>query len=491
MMIAGSFEAGALARTCDGTGGMITPVLLCGGAGTRLWPLSRGRAPKQFAAITGQRTLFQEAALRLSGAGFADPLVVTADAFRFIASEQLDAVGLAPGAILIEPDGRDTAPAILAAALHAARTDPEAVLLAAPSDHVIADPARLRDTLALALPAARAGRIVTFGIVPDRPETGYGYLELAAPPDGGAEPAPLRGFVEKPDAERAAQMLWDGRYLWNSGMFLFSAKRMIAAFAEHAPALSDPVARALEDARSDLGFTRLDPAHWSEIEPVSVDYAVMEKMRDLCVLPLHGGWSDLGDWDAVWRETQVDGLSLKGEVLARDCTDSLLRADVTGQALVGIGLDGMIAVAMPDAVLVAPRSRAQEVKDAIADLRGRGAAQVEEAARTHRPWGWFESLAAGPRFQVKRITVHPGAALSLQSHHHRSEHWVVVEGTARVTIGDRVSLVSENESVYVPLGSVHRLENPGRLPMVLIEVQTGAYLGEDDIARHADIYARE
>ena len=477
----------------------ITPVLLCGGSGTRLWPLSRKSFPKQFAPLLGEESLFQGAVRRLGGEGFAAPLVVTADAFRFIVAEQMGALGVAPRALLVEPEGRDTGPAVLAATVMAARTDPRGLLLVAPSDHVIPEAERFRAAVEAARPAAEAGRIVTFGIQPDRPETGYGYLELdgGKAPEGGATggaPVPLLRFVEKPDAGRAAAMVADGRHLWNAGLFLFRADVMIEAARTHAPALLDAVEAAVAAARSDLGFCRLDPQAWARAPATSIDYAVMERAGGLSVLPYEGRWSDLGDWAAVWRETEGEGEEgnvLSGPVTAIDCEGSLLRSEAPGQRLVGIGLEGMVAVAMPDAVLVAPRERAQDVKAAVAALKREGAGQAETFPRDHRPWGWFESLAKGNRFQVKRIVVHPGAALSLQSHHHRSEHWIVVEGTARVTVDDEVRLVTENQSVYIPLGSHHRMENPGKLPMVLIEVQTGAYLGEDDIVRYEDVYSRE
>lgn len=467
---------------------MITPVLLCGGSGTRLWPLSRKSFPKQFAALLGPESLFQASARRLAGAPFGPPVVVTADAFRFVVREQLAALGAEPRSLLVEPEGRDTAPAVLAATLLMAGHDPGALLLVAPSDHVIPDASAFRAAVALGVAEAEAGRIVTFGIRPDRPETGYGYLELAEPPGDG--PVPLRAFKEKPDAATAAAFLLDGRHLWNAGLFLFRADALLAEARRQAPALLDAVERALAGARRDLGFCRLDPAPWAEAPAISLDYAVMEGARALSVVPYAGRWSDLGDWAAVWRETQGDGLATAGDAVAIDCEGTLLRAESPRQRVVGIGLTDIVAVAMPDAVLVAHKDRAQDVKAAVARLKAEGAPQAESFPRDHRPWGWFESLAAGDRFQVKRIVVHPGAALSLQSHHHRAEHWVVVQGTAKVTIGEEARLVTENQSVYIPLGERHRLENPGKLPMVLIEVQTGAYLGEDDIVRYEDVYAR-
>jgi len=470
------------------------PILLCGGSGTRLWPLSRKSFPKQFVPLTGEATLFQTAALRMDGvAGVAPPVVITNSDFRFIVTEQLSHAGIDPGAVLIEPAARNTAPAILAAALHLLTTEPDALMLVMPTDHEIPDVAAFRATVAAGLARAEAGRIVTFGIHPDRAETGYGWLELSAPPEGGA-PQSLVRFVEKPGIERARAMLAEGRYLWNAGIFLMSASTLKAAFATHAPDLLEPVAAAVAEARADLGFLRLSPAPWARARDVSIDYAVMERAKNLDVVPFAGAWSDLGDWNAVWREGTgggaAEGLVTHGTVTAIDCAGSLIRSEAEGQHVVGIGLTDMIVIAMPDAVLVADRSRAQEVKEAVAALKRAGARQAEIFPRDHRPWGWFETLVLADRFQVKRIVVHPGAALSLQSHVHRSEHWVVVSGTAKVTVDGEVRLLSENQSVYVPLGAVHRMENPGRVPMVLIEIQTGSYLGEDDIIRYEDVYSR-
>ena len=470
---------------------MITPVLLCGGSGTRLWPLSRKSYPKQFVPLVGDTTLFQASVTRLSGDDFAKPLVVTNSDFRFIVTEQLAEIGVDPAAILIEPEGRNTAPAVLAAALWLAKSDPDALMLVAPSDHVVPDAPAFRAAVEAGVPAARAGQIVTFGITPTHAETGYGYLELDGAPDGSA--VPLTRFVEKPDAATAQSMVDAGHYLWNAGLFLFSVSAIIEAYTRHAGAMMDPVQASVDAGQHDLGFLRLDPAAWGRAEDVSVDYAVMEKARNLTVVPFGAGWSDLGGWDAVWRETGQDarGVATSGPATAIDCDDTLLRSEDAGLEVVGIGLKNIITVAMPDAVLVADASRAQDVKQAVAALKAKHAKQADAFPKDHRPWGWFESLAMGTRFQVKRIVVHPGAALSLQSHHHRSEHWIVVEGTAKVTVDDEVKLVSENQSVYIPLGAVHRMENPGKLPMVLIEVQTGSYLGEDDIIRYEDVYARE
>lgn len=471
----------------------IIPVLLAGGSGTRLWPLSRKSYPKQFTRLIGEESLFQSSARRLSGPGFAAPVVVTGDPFRFIVTEQLAAVELDAEAVLIEPAARNTAPAVAAAALLLAAKDPEALLLIAPSDHVIPDAAGFRAALTAATPRAQAGDIVTFGIAPTRPETGYGYLELAPGADSkAATPQPLARFVEKPDAARAAEMIADGRYLWNAGIFLASAATLIAAYEAHAPETLALSRTAFEAAKADLGFTRLDSAAWARLPDLSIDYAIMEKAGNLAVQPYTGHWSDLGGWEAVWQASAPDahGTATSDGALAIDCRDTLLRSEAPGQRIVGIGLEDIVAIAMPDAVLVTRKSQSQRAKEAVAALKTIGAPQAETFPVDHRPWGHFESLVKGARFQVKRIVVKPGAALSLQSHHHRAEHWIVVEGTAKVTVDTEVKLVSENQSVYIPLGAVHRMENPGKVPLTLIEVQTGSYLGEDDIIRYEDVYAR-
>jgi len=471
---------------------MITPVILCGGSGTRLWPLSRKSYPKQFVPLTGTETLFQASARRVASQGFAQPVVVTNADFRFIVQDQLSQIGLSAQSVLIEPNARNTAPAVLAAALHLHHTDPDSVMLVLPSDHVVPDAAAFVEAVHSGLSAVKHGQMVTFGIQPIYPETGYGYLELSTAPQGAAGPLPLTRFVEKPDLAQAQQMLASGRYLWNAGIFLFRAADMIAAFQQYMPDMIPTVTEAVSQAQCDIGFLRLSPAPWSQAKDISIDHAVMEKADNLSVVLFSAGWSDLGGWDAVWREGAKDGQGVQtsGNTTAIDCQNTLLRADSDDLEVVGIGLKDIVVVAMNDAVLVADKSRTQDVKLAVDALKKREAKQATDLPKDHRPWGWFESLAVGPRFQVKRINVHPGAALSLQSHMHRSEHWIVVQGTARVTVNDTTRLVSENESVYIPLGAVHRMENPGKVPMVLIEVQTGSYVGEDDIIRYEDKYAR-
>jgi mannose-1-phosphate guanylyltransferase/mannose-6-phosphate isomerase len=470
---------------------MITPVILCGGSGTRLWPSSRKSYPKQFAPLIGDESLYQATLRRLSGPEFDAPLVMTNDAFRFMAMEQATLIGMADARVVVEPSMRDTAPAILTAALMLEAT-PDAQMLIAPSDHVIRDvPAFLVSIAAASTAAIRTGALMTFGITPTAPETGYGYLELAGPPEGG-DPVDLQSYREKPDLETAQGMLETGRYLWNAGVFLFRVSDVLAAFETHAPDLIAPCRAAITGGRDDLGFFRLDEAAYGGARKVSFDYAVMEKAASVMAVPFSGGWSDLGSWDALWQAEMPDanGVALHGPATAVDCRDTYLRSEESALQVVGLGLDGIVVVAMRDAVLVADKSRAQEVKQVVETLNAAKVPQGEHYPRFHRPWGWYETLCLDTRFQVKRIMVRPGGVLSLQSHMHRSEHWVVVAGTAEVTIGEERKLVSENQGVYIPLGTVHRMANPGQVPMYLIEVQTGAYLGEDDIIRYEDVYNR-
>lgn len=466
---------------------MIHPVLLCGGSGARLWPLSRKSLPKQFSPFQPGDTLFQSSIRRLTGPDFAPPLVVTANDFRFIVMEQMAALDVTPGGVLIEPDARNTAPAILAAALWLHSHEPDALMIVAPSDHLIPDDEAFRTVVASAAETAMQGRMVTFGIRPEWAETGYGWLELAATPDGlEPEAQPLLRFVEKPDAATAAAMLAAGNYLWNAGIFLFTAATLIEAFRIHAPVMLETVRAAVAAATPDLGFIRLAPEPWSALETVSLDYAVLEKADNLSVVPYGGRWTDLGDWEAVRREAGPDdrGVAVQGAAIALDCTDSLLRSEPDGPRLVGLGLTDIIAVAMPDAVLVMDRSRAQDVRLAVSALRSEGAAEAEIFPRDHRPWGSYDCLTSHERFRVRRIVVNPEAALSLQSHARRAEHWIVVEGRARVTIDAAITEVDVNQSIYIPFGAIHRLENPGTSPLVLIEVQTGDYFEEDDTVRY-------
>ena len=391
---------------------------------------------------------------------------------------------------MVEPEGRDTAPAILTAALALEET-PEALMLVAPSDHVIEQPDAFLTAVTQGVSAAQDGALVTFGITPDRPETGYGYLELAPEIRHGAAVG-LKSFREKPDLATAEQMLAQGGFLWNGGIFLARVRDLIAAFEAHAPGLMAPCRAAIDNGQADLDFFRLDAQAYGAAQAISFDFAVMEKAEKVAAVPLDGGWSDLGSWEGLWQITPKDSNQNAqiGSVTALDCSGSYLRSEEDRIHLVGLGLTDVVAVAMNDAVLVANKSRAQDVKRLVETLRRAEQPQADSALRMYRPWGWYETLCLGERFQVKRIMVKPGGVLSLQSHFHRSEHWVVVAGTAEVTIGDKVQLLTENESVYIPLGEVHRMANPGQLPMYLIEVQTGSYLGEDDIKRYEDVYNR-
>lgn len=473
----------------------IYPVLLAGGSGTRLWPLSRKSYPKQFSKLIDETTMFQSSAQRLTSSDkldFTPHIILTNADFRFIVGEQLQEVGIDPGQILIEPIAKNTAAAILAASIFVHSKDENAVLLVSPSDHLIPGTDDFHEAIKVGLLHVQNRKMVTFAIKPTHPETGFGYLELADDPIDDSGTSDLKDFIEKPDLEGAKQMLEAGHYFWNAGIFLFCARDMIDAFRSYAPKTLDLVTQAVNQASEDLGFLRLASEPWSEIQDISIDYAIMEKAQNLVAVPYYSKWSDLGGWDAVWSESKPDssGNVTSDTAHAIECSNSLLRSESSGQQVVGIGLNDIMAIAMPDAVLVAPKDRAQEVKKAVELLKAKDIVQAEIFPKDHRPWGWFESLALGERFQVKRICVKPGAALSLQSHNLRSEHWIVVEGTAKVTIDDKVELVREGQSVYVPLGAVHRMENSGKLPMLLIEVQIGTYLGEDDIIRYEDLYAR-
>lgn len=471
----------------------VFPVILAGGSGTRLWPLSRKSFPKQFVSLVGEDTLYQSSAKRLTGqigdVSMQPPVIMTNSDFRFVVVEQLQEIGIDPGAVLIEPTGRNTAPAVLAAAFHIATNDPGAMMLVAPSDHVINDIERFHQAISHAIVAAQTGQLVTFGITPSNPATGYGYLQLSSAPDGSSSAVTLDSFVEKPDLDRAKEMVADGRFMWNAGIFLFRVKDIIEAFDNHASGMTQLVRAAVDEAQADLGFLRLADDPWGQVENISIDYAVMEKAENLSVIPYSGGWSDLGSWSAI-HELESDDVVTTGPVTAIDCKNSLLRSESDDLELVGLGIENIIAIAMNDAVLIADMSRSQDVKQAVNALKAKGAPQAETLPIDFRPWGYFETLILRDRFQVKRIVVKPGASLSLQSHFHRSEHWIVVEGTAKVTIDKNVQLVSENQSVFIPLGAVHRMENPGKVDMVLIEIQTGTYLGEDDIVRYEDVYSR-
>ncbi len=470
----------------------IYPVILCGGSGTRLWPLSRKSFPKQFSKLNGDTSLFQQTIARVRKPLFNAPIVMTNADYRFTVAEQLHEEGSDNATIIIEPAARNTAPAILAAALHL-QDKPDAMLLVMPSDHAIRDEDALEKAITAGFNAANAGKMVTFGIKPDRPETGYGYLETYDPiTTDVAHAQPLKSFVEKPNKELAEEFVQSKRHLWNAGIFMFRVADILNAFETQCPRLLAPVRQAVQEAHTDLDFLRLEPTSYATAEDISVDYAVMEGSETLSVVPTDCGWSDLGSWSSVWENGPADdnGVVQNGATTSIDCKDTLLRSETDGVELVGVGLNNIAAVAMGDAVLIADMSKTEEVKTVVSELKAKKAKQAESFPRDHRPWGYFETLSLGERFQVKRIVVKPGAALSLQSHMHRAEHWIVVAGSANVTIDEDVRLISENQSVYIPLGAIHRLENPGKVDLHLIEVQTGAYLGEDDIVRYEDIYAR-
>ncbi len=471
----------------------ITPVILAGGTGTRLWPLSRKSYPKQFSHFIGTNTLFQQSALRLISSDkivFSKHLTVTNSDYRFIVTDQFQKVSIDPGPILIEPNSKNTAPAILAATLYAQANDKDAVLIVAPSDHVIPDTNAFHEAVSRGLKEVLEGKIVTFGISPTNPKTGYGYLSISK--KSKYKSMVVEKFIEKPNTTTAQSMFKAGTYLWNAGIFLFKATDMIDAFKNFEPDTLKLVAGAVDTASVDLGFLRINPKPWSELKNISIDYAIMEKAKNLVAVPFYSKWSDLGGWDAVWSETKQDlsGNTTYQGAYAIDCSDTLLRSDSLNQKIVGLGLENIIAVAMHDAVLVAHKDRAQDVKKAVDLLKINNVPQAETFPKDHRPWGWFEVLALGECFQVKRIFVKPGASISLQSHTYRSEHWIIVEGTAKVTIEHEVKMIAEGQSVYVPLGAVHRVENPGQISVVLIEVQIGSYLGEDDIIRYEDVYER-
>ena len=473
---------------------MLTPVILSGGAGTRLWPLSRELYPKQLLPLTGTRTMLQQTVLRLEGLAAAAPIVVCNEAHRFLVAEQLRQLKVSPRATILEPFGRNTAPAIALAA-HAAlkgvgadanAVDP--VLLVLPADHVIRDVPAFHRAVRVALAAAEAGQFATFGIVSSSPETGYGYIQR-----GAASGAAFRiaRFVEKPNSERAREFVESGDYYWNSGMFMFRARRYLQELQRFQPAMARICEAAVRSARADLDFTRIDAATFEACPSDSIDYAVMEKTADAVVVPLDAGWSDVGSWASLHQASDGDahGNVAHGDVLVEDTHGSYLYAE--SRLVAAVGLKDHVVVETKDAVLVAPRARVQDVKKLVLQLKERGRYEHSLHREVFRPWGSYDSIENGSRFQVKRLKVKPGASLSLQMHHHRAEHWVVVAGTARITRGDEVFLLEENQSTYIPIGVRHRIENPGMIPLEVIEVQSGSYLGEDDIVRFDDVYGRK
>ncbi|WP_018868249.1 MULTISPECIES: mannose-1-phosphate guanylyltransferase/mannose-6-phosphate isomerase [unclassified Thioalkalivibrio] len=466
----------------------LQPVILAGGTGTRLWPVSRSHYPKQFLPLTGEQTLLQQTVTRLEGLHTASPLLLANVEHRFLAAEQLRAIGIEQARILLEPEGRNTAPAIALAALQARAEGRDPLLLVLAADHHIGDGDAFKAAVGRAVALAEAGYLVTFGIVPVTPETGYGYIQQGE--SLGEAGARVARFVEKPDAATAREYLSQGDYLWNSGMFVFRASQYLQELERFEPEIVTACQTALEGAREDLDFLRVEPESFARAPNISVDYAVMERTDRAAVTPLAAGWSDIGSWSALAgvRGTDAQGNTLRGDCLLEDSEGCVVDAD--GLLVAGIGLRNLAVVATRDAVLVADRDRVQDVKRIVERLKSDNRSEHVDHPAVYRPWGCYECVDVGRRYQVKRITVKPGAKLSLQMHHHRAEHWVVVSGTARVRNGEETYLVTENQSTYVPIGQIHSLENPGAIPLELIEIQSGSYLGEDDIVRLEDLYGR-
>lgn len=480
----------------------VTPVILCGGSGTRLWPLSRAGFPKQFLSLTGVESLFQQAAQRLAALGADDiqvakPIIVTGEEHRFLAAEQLREVGIELGAALLEPVGRNTAPALTLAALAALANGQDPVLVVTPADQTVADTTAFTQAMQQAVREACHDSIVILGITPDRPETGYGYIQVQA--DSHQPAMVVQRFVEKPNAATAQQYLNESGYYWNAGMFVLKASVWLKALEQFRPDIYQATVQAWgkchTDASPATSFVRPGKTEFTAIPSESIDYAVMERCPGstfaIKMVPLNAGWSDLGAWDAVWSVLPKDehGNAHIGDVLTTDSRNTLVHASSRLVSLVGV--DNLVVVETPDAVLVADKTRSQEVKHIVGQLQATKREEHTLHRKVHRPWGWYDSIDEGGRFKVKRIQVKPGASLSLQKHHHRAEHWIVVKGTAEITNGDKVLLLTENQSTYIPLGEVHRLSNPGATPLEIIEVQSGNYLGEDDIVRFEDTYGRQ
>ena len=469
---------------------LIHPVILSGGSGTRLWPMSRAAFPKQLQPLLSARSLLQDSVARVLQAHlFAAPVILANEEHRFIIAEQLRQIDVKPQTIMLEPIARNTAPAAAAAALWLGQREPDALMLIMPSDHAIADHPAFLKAIEIGAQAAAAGKLVTFGIEADRPETGYGYIRRAGP-IGTTGAFEVAGFVEKPDRARAEEYLASGDYTWNSGIFLFPVRTYLAELQARLPATYAAVEAAVAGEKGDLDFHRLDAAAFARAENQSIDYAVMEHTANAAVVPVAMGWSDVGAWDALWDISPKvgDGMVQIGDVTAIDCRNSYLRTEE--RLLAAVGVEDLVVVATADAVLVAPKSRAQDVKKLIDRMKLDKRDELTHLPTVHRPWGTYRSIHNGDRVQVKHIMVKPGGKLSLQMHHHRAEHWIVVSGTAKIVRGEDELMLTENQSTYIPLGTLHRLENPGRIPLHLIEVQSGSYLGEDDIVRFEDTYGR-
>ncbi len=467
----------------------VIPVILSGGAGTRLWPLSREMYPKQLLALTSKQTMLQDTAARLATiAGAIPPIVVCNEAHRFTVAEQIRALGAHVSAILLEPCGRNTAPAVALAALKALDIDADATLMVAPADHVIRDVHKFSQAADVAVSLAQNDKLVTFGIVAHAPETGYGYIRRG---DGTGPAYPVAQFIEKPPLDLAVQFVATGEYYWNSGMFVFKAGRYLSELRNFAPDILAACTAAYTAAKADLDFVRIDKAEFAKCRSESIDYAVMEKTQDALVLPLDVGWSDVGSWSSLFDALPADeeGNVLQGDVLTYDTHDCYVHS--TSRLVAAVGMEDHIIVETKDAILVAPKDRVQDVKDLVAKIKKSGRTESALHREVFRPWGSYDSIDSGERFQVKRLSVKPGGVLSLQMHHHRAEHWIVVQGTARITRNEQTFLLAENESTYIPVGATHRIENPGKVPLHIIEVQSGSYLGEDDIVRFEDNYGRK
>lgn len=466
------------------------PVILSGGSGSRLWPLSRQAYPKQFLPLLNEDSMFQQTLARLPQEDVEAPVVVANDEHRFLVKEQLDDIGQTPQSILLEPFGRNTAPAVALAAIQIARKDPASIMLVLPADHAISHTKPFHEAISKGLKVAKDGALVLFGTTPDRPETGYGYISAAGREDDPSGPRPVRKFIEKPDEATARRLLDEGGYFWNSGMFMFRADAYLRELKRHSRDIYDTALLASRSLSKDMGFSRIPPEIFEHCPDDSIDYAVMEKTTRATLVPLDAGWSDVGAWSSIWDISAKDQQqnAVYGDACLADSSGCLIHAPEKLVAMVGV--DDLVVVDTKDALMIAPRERVQEVKGVVQKLKAEGRPETRIHREVFRPWGSYDSIDNGNRFQVKRITVKPGERLSLQKHHHRAEHWIIVRGTAEVSRDDETFLLSENESTYIPIGSVHRLFNPGKIPLELIEVQSGAYLGEDDIERLDDRYGR-